>query len=56
MKADIQSQILLIKKRVESHDLSESQKKHLHARKNFLEIVLDSKCSEIDQKTLNFVY
>ncbi len=56
MKADIESQLLLLDKPPEIGKLSEAQKSHIEARKKFLRMVLDCPCFQINEKVLNFIY
>ena len=56
MKAGIQSQILQVEELLQKGVLTEEQKMHLRRRLNFLNMVMDSKVSEIGQGTSNFVY
>ena len=56
MKADIESQILILEDTSKSKGLSFEQKSHILIRMNFLKMVLNAKCSEIGKKVLTFVY
>ena len=56
MKADIESQLLLLNDQPESDKLSKSQISHIEARKKFLKMILDAPWYEISEKTLNFIY
>ena len=56
MKADIESQILLLSSPPESAKLSEAQINHIEARKKFLKMVLSAPCNQITEKVLNFIY
>lgn len=59
MKADIQSQIELINEQIafpEFFDFDLENVDQMIRRKTFLEHALNSKCSEINQSVINFVY
>lgn len=55
MKADIESQLLLLDNPPESAQLSEEQMMYIEERKRFLKMFLDSPCYQINEKVLNFV-